>query len=69
MEKFKTRLLKHYDDFITELESIDTEYRELLNEATSKGNVLETDLTLLIAFAKENKRRLQFAIAERETLN
>nr|WP_314836721.1 hypothetical protein [uncultured Flavobacterium sp.] len=69
MEEFKTRLLERYDNFITELERIDTEYREFLNKATSKGNFPEQDMVICMAFAKENHRRLQFAIAERETLN
>lgn len=69
IEKFKERLLEQYDNHINELRKIDNEYRDFLNEATFKGNIPEHDMAIYMAFAKDNHRRLQFAKAERETLN
>ena len=69
MKEFRKRLLVQYNTLIDELERIDSECSAFLNEATSNKNVSEQDMEICMAFAKENHRRLQFAIAERETLN
>lgn len=69
MREFRERLLEKYNILINELEIIDSEYHAFLNEANSNGNISELDMAICMAFAKENHRRLQFAIAERETLN
>ena len=68
MEEFKNRLLEKYDQIISELEQVDSENREILNNATTNKNVTEAELTKVMAFARDNHRRLQFAKAERELI-
>ncbi len=66
MEEFKNRLLEKYDQIISELEKIDSENREILNNA--KTNMPVSELEKAMAFARDNHRRLQFAKAERELI-
>jgi len=68
MEEFKNRLLEKYNQTISELEKIDSENREILNNATTNKNVPEAELAKIMAFARDNHRRLQFAKAERELI-
>jgi hypothetical protein len=68
MEEFKNRLLEKYDQIISELEKIDSENREILNNATAKTNMPVSELEKAMAFARDNHRRLQFAKAERELI-
>lgn len=68
MEEFKNRLLEKYNQTISELEKIDSENREILNNATINKNVPEAELAKIMAFARDNHRRLQFAKAERELI-
>lgn len=68
MEEFKNRLLEKYDQIISELEKIDSENRAILNIATANKTMPETELAKVMAFARENHRRLQFAKAERELI-
>lgn len=68
MEEFKNRLLEKYNVIISELEQIDAENREILNKATISKNMPEVELAIIMAFARDNNRRLQFAKAERELI-
>lgn len=68
MEEFKNRLLEKYDQIISELEKIDSENRAVLNNAKAQKNMPETELAKIMAFARDNHRRLQFAKAERELI-
>lgn len=68
MEELKKRLLTKYDGIIEELEEVDKLCKTTLEEATSKGNYTEADISLLSVFARDNSRRLQFAKAERDLI-
>lgn len=68
MKEFKNRLLEKYDQIISELEKIDSENRVILNNVTKNKNMPETELAKIMAFARDNQRRLQFAKAERELI-
>lgn len=68
MEEFKNRLVEKYDQLINELEKIDSKSRAILNKATANKNMPEIELSKIMAFAKENHRKLQFAKAERELI-
>ena len=68
MEEFKNRLLEKYDQIISELEKIDSENRAILKNATTNKNMPETELAKIMAFARDNHRRLKFAKAERELI-
>lgn len=68
MEEFKNRLLEKYNQIISDLEQIDSENREILNSATTNKNMPEAELAKIMAFARDNHRRLQFAKAERELI-
>jgi len=68
MKEIAVRLIEKYDALITELETLDTEHREFLTQATSNKNVLEKELTERMSIAKENLTRLQSAKLERELL-
>lgn len=69
MQEFKKRLLTKYDDIISELEEIDRVCKLTLEEASSKGNYTESDISMLSVFARDNNRRLQFAKAERDLIS
>ena len=68
MEEFKNILLDKYDLIISELKKIDSENRDILNSATANKNIHETELAKNMAFARDNHRRLQFVIAEKELI-
>lgn len=68
IEDFKNRLLEKYDQIISELEKIHSENRAILTNATANKTMPETELAKVMAFARENHRRLQFAKAERELI-
>lgn len=69
MQELKKRLLAKYDDIISELEEIDRVCKQTLEEASSKGNYTESDISMLSVFTRDNYRRLQFAKAERDLIN
>lgn len=69
MKEIAVRLLEKYNAIITELETLDTEHRTFLEQATLNQNITEAELTERMSIAKENHRRLQEAQIERELLN
>ncbi|WP_395048863.1 hypothetical protein [Flavobacterium sp.] len=68
MEEIKLKLLEKYNSIIEELEKINLQNEKFLNDATTNKDVTEADMVTRMTFAKDNYRRLQFAIAERESI-
>jgi len=69
MKEFINRLLAKYNGIINELEELDNLCRTTLEEANLNGNYSEEDIALLMVFARDNHKRLQFAKAERELID
>ncbi len=69
MEEFKKKVLVKYEDLIEELKVVNEQCRVFLLEATSNPTVSQEDMEIFMAFANDNHRRLQFAIAEKDILS
>jgi len=68
MRPIVEKIITKYDSLIAELEQMDLEFQQYLNEATASKNVPATEVDARMKLARDNKRRLQTAVAEREYL-
>ena len=68
MKEIVEKIIAKYDLPITELEQIDIEYKQFLQDATESRSVPVNEVDARMKLARDNKRRLQNAIAEREYL-
>lgn len=68
MRPIVEKIIAKYDALIAELEQMDLEFQEYLKDAIASKNVPATEVDARMKLARDNKRRLQTAIAEREYL-
>lgn len=68
MRAIVEKIIAKYDSLIAELEQMDLEYQQYLNEATASKNVPAIEVDARMKLARDNNRRLQTAVAERECL-
>jgi hypothetical protein len=68
MRPIVDKIIAKYDSLITELEQMDLEFQQYLKDATESKNVPATEVDARMKLARDNKRRLQTAVAEREYL-
>lgn len=68
MRPIVEKIIAKYDSLIAELEQMDLEFQQYLNDATASKNVPATEVDARMKLARDNKRRLQTAVAEREYL-
>ncbi|MEE4197531.1 MAG: hypothetical protein V2I54_07800 [Bacteroidales bacterium] len=68
METKVKRLVEKYDDLISELELTYTEDQQFLQDANKGDKYSEQEVEKRMLLAKNNKRRLDFAKAERDLL-
>lgn len=68
MREIVEKIVAKYDSLITELEQIDLEHKQFLQDATVSRNVPANEVDARMKLARDNKRRLQTAVAEREYL-
>lgn len=62
------KIVAKYDSLINELEQMDLEFQQYLRDATTSKNVTTIEVDARMKLARDNKRRLQTAVAEREYL-
>lgn len=68
MREIVEKIVAKYDSLITELEQMDLEHMQYLQDATASRNVPANEVDARMKLARDNKRRLQTAVAEREYL-
>lgn len=68
MREIVEKIVAKYDSLITELEQMDLEHKQYLQDATTFRNVPANEVDARMKLARDNKRRLQSAVAEREYL-
>lgn len=68
MREIVEKIVAKYDSLIAELEQIDLEYKQFLQDATASRSVPANEVDASMKLARDNKRRLQTAVAEREYL-
>jgi len=68
MQTIVQKIVAKYDSLINELEQMDLEFQQYLKDATTSKNVPAIEVDARMKLARDNKRRLQTAVAEREYL-
>ena len=68
MRQIVENIIAKYDSLIAELELMDLEFQQYLKDATSSKNVPAVEVDARMKLARDNRRRLQTAVAEREYL-
>lgn len=68
MQAIVQKIVAKYDSLINELEQMDLEFQQYLRDATTSKNVTTIEVDARMKLARDNKRRLQTAVAEREYL-
>jgi hypothetical protein len=68
MEQIQAQLLNIYNGIITELQQIDADHKAFLVEAQNWNNIPEQLVFERMALARDNQRRLQTAMIERELI-
>lgn len=68
MQAIVQKIVAKYDSLINELEQMDLEFQQYLKDATTSKNVPAIEVDARMKLARDNKRRLQTAVAEREYL-
>jgi len=68
MREIVEKIVAKYDSLITELEQMDLEHKQYLQDATAYRNVPANEVDARMKLARDNRRRLQTAVAEREYL-
>ena len=68
MRPIVEKIIAKYYSLISELEQMDLEFQQYLKDATASNNVHATEVDARMKLARDNKRRLQTAVAEREYL-
>lgn len=68
MRPIVEKIIAKYDSLIVELEQLDLEFQQYLKDAAASKNVPATEVDERMKLARDNKRRLQTAVAEREYL-
>jgi NAD-dependent DNA ligase len=68
MREIVEKIVAKYDSLIAELEQIDLEHKQYLQDASATKNVPATEVDARMKLARDNRRRLQTAVAEREYL-
>jgi len=66
MREIVQRIVQRYDNLIQELEDLDREHRDYLQQAN--GHFPENAVRERMILARDNHRRLQTALAEKEHL-
>jgi hypothetical protein len=68
MRPIVEKIIAKYDSLIAELEQMDLEFQQYLKDATASKNVPAAEVDARMKLARDNRRRLQTAVAEREYL-
>ena len=68
MRPIVEKIIAKYDSLISELEQMDLEFQQYLKDATASKNGPATEVDARMKLARDNKRRLQTAVADREYL-
>jgi len=68
MREIVEKIVAKYDSLISEIEQIDLEHKQYLQDASATKIILATEVDARMKLARDNRRRLQTAVAEREYL-
>ncbi|MAX71879.1 MAG: hypothetical protein CMC76_12415 [Flavobacteriaceae bacterium] len=68
MKEITEQLIKKYDDIIESYQTKHKLFQDFLEDASNNAHQEEKDMKMAMEFAKENKRLLDRAIAERDLL-